>query len=976
MPNRATKIILIATILLSQTINALAAPPTPEPFLSPLQPDVVKQITANYEPGVLIVKFKPAPGRDMARQVAHSGAGTMRKEATGADGVNRLLAQNSVKNVDVLFYDLAEKLGNTPTGKSEDENDFGLGRVYVLEFDTNADIAALVAEFERDPNVEYAEPNYIAEPAYYPDDPYLYAQYALTQTHTIEAWDIEQGSSLVVIAVVDSGIDDDHEDFQYRLWTNPSEPWANGIDDDGNGLVDDIHGWNWEHNNNDIDDFIEVPDIGWNGHGTKISGIAAASSDNGVGIAGVCPNCRIMPLVARSDGNNFVKAIKYAADKGAEVINMSWTYSDPYSWLEDAINYAVVRDCVMVAAAGNDGTNAEQWPAAFDNVIGVAAVDNYDQRSIFSQYGYWVSVAAPGEALATTLNGGGYTTFGGTSASTPFVSGLAGLLRSHYPSLSGYDIQELIEHTSDNIDALNPAYAMGWGRINAHTANVSYSAGCVNYDPQLFDLLSWYGLGDTTYNDPSLGPTEKTYDSTESSWTMNNGGMIGQSLYFLPGYDSMAVSIVARSDDPDQDGILVVDAPSYHQEINIPFLSSGWVTLTEELPGVGTGSIEIKLAHNTPRNGAQRYAIEIDRVCFTQFGESATPTPTPTNTPTPSSTPTNTPTPTASNTPTTTLTPTQTPTQTATPTNTPTPTKTTTPTLTPTPSNTPTPTQSPTPSNTPTPQPPCSIEDLGFSSGGGVSYSYEGCCGNVWRFLSTSGYIYHSGSLSSGHYRVGLRISGASQSQIHLDVYQGGSLLSTTAFSTDPSNPSGGVAYFDIATIGTYELRIRSDVAPSFVFQICINNIGAASTATPTPVIVPTNTPTPWAGPTPAPSPTPTTGPPTPEPPQLPGYCDGPLPAFPGDDGSCGPDGSILTDPLGWIGQQLCKLWSIIPRLFRWLGWLLQWLMCPIYDFLAWVMCLIQMIGDVLGNIICAIRWPFEFLRAAWEAFVAEVSLP
>jgi subtilisin family serine protease len=355
-----------------------------------------------------------------------------------------------------------------------------------------------VTLYMSNPNVLFAEPNYIRKPLAVPQDTMFGQQWALNNTgqfagglagadiDATAAWDITSGSSSVIIAVLDTGVDYNHPDLVGNIWTGGESNCTDGIDNDGNGLVDDCRGWNFfDNNKTPMDD---------HGHGTHISGIIGAVGNNFMGMAGVMWHVNIMPLKfigyhadpADCGGDtNFcgdvfdeIDAIYYAVSKGAKVINASFG-DNVYSAAErTAIADADEAQVLFVAAAGNDGSNNDHspiYPASYDllNIISVAASDQNDQRASFSNYGpASVDVAAPGvyilSTIPTFIMPNGYDFFDGTSMAAPHVSGLAGLLWSYYTHFNHYQVLWTILRYSD------PTHMTGWtltgGRINAYRA--------------------------------------------------------------------------------------------------------------------------------------------------------------------------------------------------------------------------------------------------------------------------------------------------------------------------------------------------------------------------------------------------------------------------------------------------------------------------------------------------------------------------
>lgn len=340
-------------------------------------------------------------------------------------------------------------------------------RMVHLRLDPQQETAAL-RRLQADPRVAWVEPNYLFTPAFVPNDPaYRSVQRNyLSRLEMERAWDTTTGRREVVIAVLDTGVDVAHPDLAGGLWTNPGEVPGNGLDDDGNGFVDDVHGWDFADNDNDLaDDY---------GHGTHVAGIAAARINNAVGIAGMAGGATIMPVDVFRGGigayADLIQAIVYAADNGAQVINMSLGAPSYSRGEEAAVDYAWARDVVLVAAAGNNASNALFYPAAHAHVIGVAATTAADAQASFSNYGPFVAVSAPGLSIYSTLPWRSYGYLSGTSMAAPHVAGLAALIRSFNPTLRNDEVRALIESTADDLGAPGRDDTFGFGRINAARA--------------------------------------------------------------------------------------------------------------------------------------------------------------------------------------------------------------------------------------------------------------------------------------------------------------------------------------------------------------------------------------------------------------------------------------------------------------------------------------------------------------------------
>ncbi|MCG9130294.1 S8 family serine peptidase [Candidatus Poribacteria bacterium] len=338
-----------------------------------------------------------------------------------------------------------------------------LRRNYLIQFPAAWALEPLRQRYARHPAIEAVEMNRLNRPCaeVVPNDPSYDEQWNLALMNMSEAWGIEQGTPAVTVAVVDGGVDMQHPEFRSQLWRNAREIPRNGIDDDGNGYVDDINGWDfsdaptlpgsgdWTVRDNEPEDEI--------GHGTHVSGIIAAAANNGIGIAGIAWRCRLMPLRAdfKYGGGGYLQnddvaaAIVYAADNGAQVINMSWGDTVNAFIIEDAIAYAYARGCVLVAAAGNDGAVGSWYPAGLKTVISVAGIDAERQLYTDSNFGATIDIAAPGDEILSTYLNGGYQNLSGTSMAAAHVSGVAALVLSGNPDYTNAGIKETLITTAE-----------------------------------------------------------------------------------------------------------------------------------------------------------------------------------------------------------------------------------------------------------------------------------------------------------------------------------------------------------------------------------------------------------------------------------------------------------------------------------------------------------------------------------------------
>lgn len=276
-------------------------------------------------------------------------------------------------------------------------------------------------------------------------------------------------SKSVVVAVIDTGIDMNHPDLRANLWVNPREIAGNGRDDDGNGFVDDVHGWDFEAGSADADDDF--------GHGTHVSGILGAVGGNGIGVNGVCWQTSLMSLKWMKRGlgwnSDAIKAVQYAIANGARVINASWGGVGYSRAMEDALELARSKGILFIASAGNRSENNDEtpWhPASYRvaNVVSVAATDLRDTLAPFSNWGArTVSLAAPGVSILSTLYGGSYGKMSGTSMAAPHVAGLVAMALSIRPELSAETLKRLLIETSDPVGVLSDRVISG-GRVSAN----------------------------------------------------------------------------------------------------------------------------------------------------------------------------------------------------------------------------------------------------------------------------------------------------------------------------------------------------------------------------------------------------------------------------------------------------------------------------------------------------------------------------
>lgn len=369
--------------------------------------------------------------------------------------------------------------------------------MYKLTYKNRDDIYSVVDELKKDPDVDYAEPNYLYQTFVVPNDPSFSLEWGFSKIGAPAAWDVMKGNPDLVIAVIDTGVDYRHPDLAPNIWVNADEIPDNGADDDRNGYVDDVIGWDFVKEPPDWMLPGEDPGPADNdpmdlmGHGTIVAGIAAGKPNNRIGIAGAAWNCKIMPLRAgyvAYDYNGYVEldeaaeAIYYAANNGANVINMSFGCPYDAQCMRDAINYAYSKGCIMVAAAGNVESydlGLPFYPAACDHVIAVSATNDTDKISIwnyviYANFGDFVDICAPGTNILSTMPNNMYYYASGTSVASPIVAGVAALVKSKHMDWTPEQVEARLKGTADNIYALNTRDylqgKLGAGRLNAKRA--------------------------------------------------------------------------------------------------------------------------------------------------------------------------------------------------------------------------------------------------------------------------------------------------------------------------------------------------------------------------------------------------------------------------------------------------------------------------------------------------------------------------
>lgn len=458
-----------------------------------------------------------------------------------------------------------------------------LAHVYRMRFDAQQNIQQVLTKLQHNPQIIYAEPNYVVRVAgqkrTLPNDlhTYLWGMHNTGQDsgkigadiHALDAWKMTTGKPTTLIGVIDTGVDYTHPELADNIWTNPGEVAGDGQDNDNNGYIDDVHGWDFANNDNDPMDR--------HGHGTHVSGTIAAKGNNGQGVVGVNWQAKIMPLKFLGDSGagttaDAIKAVVYATDNGVQLTNNSWG-GGGYSL---ALRDAIAMGPLFVAAAGNDDTNTdlnEHYPSTYElpNIVSVAASTRTDERASFSNYGRkTVDLAAPGDDIYSTLPGNKYGFMGGTSMAAPHVSGVAGLILSQYPHSTPAEIKQRLMGSVDRLESLAGKTVSG-GRLNAaaalkedHMAPAAVPQLRVTEADHDAVTLKWIASGDD-----GMQGTARRYDIryateplTEDNWP--NAVEVGHTLAPLPAGNAQSLTVTGLLAKPEGQtyylGVKAVDA--------------------------------------------------------------------------------------------------------------------------------------------------------------------------------------------------------------------------------------------------------------------------------------------------------------------------------------------------------------------------------------------------------------------------------
>ncbi|GAA4351604.1 S8 family serine peptidase [Kangiella taiwanensis] len=407
-----------------------------------------------YDPSSIIVKFKSNVDQKSRKQLSQAfGASFKDKNGDGVDDRFRHIAK---------------------------------GRLSKFNLKDGQDPVAMIEQLKHHPDVEYAELNQIYYPSVLPNDPQYSSLWGMQKISAEQGWEMEMGSKDIVVGVIDTGFDYNHPDLQANIWVNPNEIAGNGVDDDGNGYIDDVHGISAINDNGD------PQDTGL--HGTHVAGTIGAVGNNGVGVTGVSWNTSMVGCsFLGSQGGTLadgIQCIDYMVDlktRGVNirVLNNSWGGGGFNQSLKDAITSADNAGMLFIAAAGNDARDndtSDSFPSNYDvpNVMSIASTTSTDELSSFSQWGANnVDMGAPGSSILSTVPGG-YDTLSGTSMATPHVSGAAALVLSADPSLTTAQVKDMLMTSGDPLPALDGITVSG-KRLNVESALNMAGAGGPGY---------------------------------------------------------------------------------------------------------------------------------------------------------------------------------------------------------------------------------------------------------------------------------------------------------------------------------------------------------------------------------------------------------------------------------------------------------------------------------------------------------------
>jgi subtilisin family serine protease len=379
-----------------------------------------------------------------------------------------------------------------------------LSRILIVKLKQDIDSVTFKSILANSSDIEYVQAGHIYKVDFTPNDSLFSQQWALAKIDAQDAWNITMGEDTVVVGVIDTGIDYLHPDLKNKIYINPGETGLdaqghdkrfNGIDDDGDGFVDDYMGWDFVNRYGFPYDSTGGDYLNWDNdpmdehslsHGTAVAGVIGAETNNAIGISGVAPkvkllNCRAFDPQGNGEESDVASAILYAVKMGAKVINMSFGDTSFSFVLRDVIRYAYEKNIVLVASSGNDGTDIEHYPSGYDEVISVGNSTREDYVDASSSFGSRLDLVAPGTDILSTQKNASYGSLSGTSFSAPHVSGTAALIRSK-GNFTNDEVKQILKSTADDIDAAGWDIHSGSGRLNAYRALKVLAPAVVKFD--------------------------------------------------------------------------------------------------------------------------------------------------------------------------------------------------------------------------------------------------------------------------------------------------------------------------------------------------------------------------------------------------------------------------------------------------------------------------------------------------------------
>ncbi len=447
------------------------------------------------------------------------------KENVSFSEIEQKVKQEQFIPVGTPFQIQAELRSVEYLAKGIAKSDDVLGRIVKVTFNNAVDEYTFNELQNLDPTIEYVQKATTYQVQVVPNDSLVSQQWALSKIQAFDAWNKTEGNDSVLIGIIDTGIDYFHPDLQNKIWQNPGETGngkeSNGIDDDNNGFIDDYRGWDFtdrvgfpfDSTGGDYLDWDNDP-LDEQGHGTYISGIAAAQTNNITGVAGVAPNIKLMNLRAFDPGgygeeDDVAAAILYAVQMGVKVLNMSFGDNSFSLVLRDVIQYAFSQNMVLVGSAGNSGSSAPHYPSGYSEVICVGNSTKDDFRAGNSNYGSTLDLMAPGTQIITTARNNNYASISGTSAATPHVAGAAALILS-LGNYTNEEVKQILKSTSDDIDEPGWDIYTGAGRLNIYRAVtvIAPSVIKINHPKQDFATLD----NDLKINATVLSPLFSSYN--------------------------------------------------------------------------------------------------------------------------------------------------------------------------------------------------------------------------------------------------------------------------------------------------------------------------------------------------------------------------------------------------------------------------------------------------------------------------------